>query len=138
MNRISFKGVVIGNVTDILATNLAIIPVALIIFISSRPAAELAVSNPRVLMESSLFKALSMTSGALCSVLGGYIAGRIAKHHEILNGALASILCVGLGVYAVICGRTNSHLSMQLALLPLSPALGALGGYLSAWRKKPQ
>lgn len=138
MKRISFKGVVIGNIVDILSTNLAIFPATIIIFIFSGSAAELAVSSPRALMESGLFKALMMTFGVLCSVLGGYVSGRVAKHDEILNGALSSILCIGFGVYAIIGGRSARHLVVQLALIALSPALAALGGYLSSRGKKPQ
>jgi len=49
---------------------------------------------------------------------------------ELLNGALSSILCVGGGTYAVISGSAADDLWMHLVCLPLSPALGALGGYL--------
>jgi len=73
--------------------------------------------------------------GSLCSVFGGYVAAWIAKHDEVLNGALSSILCVGSGVYALLGARAAGDAALHLALLPLSPALGALGGYLSLWRK---
>jgi hypothetical protein len=38
--------------------------------------------------------------------------------------------CVGGGTYAVISGSAADDLRMHLVFLPLSPALGALGGYL--------
>jgi hypothetical protein len=63
-------------------------------------------------------------------VLGGYVSARIAKHDELLNGALSSILCVGGGMYAVISGSAADDLWMHLVFLPLSPALGTLGGFL--------
>jgi hypothetical protein len=72
--------------------------------------------------------------GGLCSVLGGYVSARIAKHDEILNGALSSILCIGFGVYALLGGGAAGHSALHLIFLPLSPALGALGGYLSSRR----
>ena len=72
--------------------------------------------------------------GALCSVLGGYVSARIAKHHEILNGALSSILCIGFGVYALFSGSAADQVGLHLVFLPLSPALGAFGGYLSSRR----
>jgi len=49
---------------------------------------------------------------------------------EVLNGALSSILCVGSRVYTVINLNSAGPLWLHLAFLPLSPALGALGGYL--------
>ncbi|BAM89729.1 hypothetical protein S58_37360 [Bradyrhizobium oligotrophicum S58] len=137
MKRVSLKCVVVGSVVDILSTNLAIFPVTILVFIFSGPAAaELAASDPRALMASNLFKALSFTFGTLSSVLGGYVSGRLAKHDHILNGALSSILCMGFGVYALLSGRGS--LVVQLALFALTPLLGAVGGYLSARRSKPQ
>jgi hypothetical protein len=88
-------------------------------------------------MASSVYRVSSSILGALCSVLGGYVSARIAKHDEVLNGALSAILCVGIGVYAVLSGSAASHLGLHLVFLPLSPALGALGGYLSSRRKTP-
>ena len=60
------------------------------------------------------------------------VSARIANHDELLNGALSSILCVGSGMYAVISGSAADDLWMHLVFLPLSPALGALGGFLRA------
>ena len=37
-------------------------------------------------------------------MLGGYVSARIAARDEVLNGALASILCIGFGIYAVVKG----------------------------------
>jgi len=59
-----------------------------------------------------------------------YVSARIAKHDEVLNGGLSSILCVASGVYAVINVSPAAPLWLHLVYLPLSPALGALGGYL--------
>jgi hypothetical protein len=134
MNRISLKGVTIGNIADIVSTNIVVLPVIMYVLQSSAPSARAAGSATQVLMASGTFRVWSSILGALCSVLGGYISARIAKHDEILNGALSSILCVGFGVYSVLGGSAADHLVLHLAFLPLSPALGALGGYLSSRR----
>lgn len=89
-----------------------------------------AVSVAEILKASTVFLAASSVLGGLCSVLGGYFSARIAKHDEVLNGALASILCVGFGVYAVASG--TGRLWLDVLYLPLSPALAALGGYLQS------
>lgn len=73
-------------------------------------------------------------AGAACSVLGGYVSARIARHDELLNGALSSLLCVGSGMYAVISGGAADDLWMHLVFVRLNPALGALGGYLQSRR----
>jgi hypothetical protein len=133
MKRVSFKGVAIGNITDILATNLILLPV--IIYIVGDPTARSASGNAadavtEILMRSQLFIISSSILGGLCSVLGGYVSARIAKHDQLLNGALSSILCIASGLYSLIHGSSSGHSWLHLAYLPLSPALGALGGFL--------
>lgn len=124
MHRIALKGVAIGNITDIVATYVVMLPLMVYFAISSGlPPAE-------ILKESTVLYVSYAILGGVCSVLGGYVSARIAKHDELLNGALSSILCVGGGMYAVISGGAADDLWMHLVFLPLSPALGALGGYL--------
>lgn len=127
----------IGNITDIVATNLVVLPVMIYVLISAMSSGPAADSATEIVMASSVYRVSSSILGALCSVLGGYVSARIAKHDEVLNGALSAILCVGIGVYAVLSGSAASHLGLHLVFLPLSPALGALGGYLSSRRKTP-
>lgn len=124
MHRISLKGAAIGNITDIVATNVVMLPLMVYFAMSSGlPAA-------KIVKESTLLYLSSSILGGACSVLGGYVSARIAKHDELLNGALSSILCVVSGMFAVISGGAADDLLMHLVFLPLSPALGALGGYL--------
>jgi len=65
-----------------------------------------------------------------CSVLGGYIAARLAKHDELLNGLLSSFLCVSLAVYTIASGKDTNTLWVQIFLLVASPAFALLGGDL--------
>ena len=131
MMRISFKGVAIGNVVDIVATNVVMVPVIIYVLASTKtgsPPDHGAGSVTAALKTSHVFLAASSILGGLCSILGGYVSARIAKHDEVLNGTLSSILCVGFGVYAVV--KRTDPLWLHLLYLPLSLALGALGGYL--------
>jgi hypothetical protein len=131
MKRVSFKGVTIGNVVDIVASNVVMVPVIIYLLASARTGSALdhgAGSATEALKTSDVFLAASSILGGLCSILGGYVSARIAKHDEVLNGALSSVLCIGFGVYAVVNG--TSRLWLHLLDLLLSPALGALGGYL--------
>ena len=124
MHRMSLKGVAIGNITDIVATYVVMLPLMIYLAVSSGlPAAN-------ILKESTALYVSYAILGGACSVLGGYVSARIAKHDELLNGALSSILCVAGGMYAVISGNAADDLWMHLVFLPLSPALGVLGGYL--------
>jgi len=138
MKRISLKGVVIGNIADILSSNIIGLLFAVYILISSAPAGLADGSAAQVLMASGFYRVSVIILGALCSVLGGYVSARIAKHDDVLNGALSSVLCIGFGVYALLSGNAAGHFGLHLALLPVSAALGALGGYLSSRRRVQQ
>jgi hypothetical protein len=65
-----------------------------------------------------------------CSVLGGYVAARVAKHDELLNGLLASFLSVSLGVHSLATGNDSGPLLLPVLLLTASPLCSALGGHL--------
>jgi hypothetical protein len=131
MKQVSFKGIAIGNIVDIVASNVVAIPVMIYVLASASvgsPPDHGAGSVTEILKTNTVFLAASSILGGLCSILGGYVSARIAKHDEVLNGALASILCVAIGVYAVVNG--TGRLWLDVLYLPLSPALAALGGYL--------
>ena len=141
MRRISIPGVLVGGVVDIIATNLLMIPVAF-------AAADMASGNFAgvareqagaiiigVMRDNPVLYVAAFVGGALASVVGGYVAARIAKRGYLLNGALSAYLCIGSSIYALVMGRGGTTpLWQHIAFLPLSPALGALGGYIVAKR----
>jgi hypothetical protein len=138
MKRISIKGVAIGNIVDIVSTNLILFPLILYLVASSRtgsPPDHATGSSTEILEGSTAFTFASSILGGLSSVLGGYVSARLAKHNEMLNGALSSIICVCISLYALISGRAVGHLWLYLVFLPLSPALGAFGGFLRLRQK---
>jgi len=139
MSQISVKGVVVGGVIDIVATNIAALPVVVIAAmqagVHTLPKAEQAKATTDALMNTpSLFLA-AMFLGMLCSILGGFVAASIAKRDALLNGGLSAFLCVGFGLYALVAGTNTVSPWLHAAAFLLSPALGALGGYLWAWRQ---
>src|SRR5215471_6821347 len=111
MHRISLRGVAIGNITDIVATYVVLIPLMVYFAISS------GLPPAKIFKESTVLYISYAILGGVCSVLGGYVSARIAKHDELLNGALSSILCVGGGIYAVISGGAADDLLMHLIFL---------------------
>jgi hypothetical protein len=69
--------------------------------------------------------------GLACSVLGGYVAAWLAKHDELLNGALSSFLCILLAVYAIASGKDTNAAWVRILLFVASPAFALLGGDLT-------
>jgi hypothetical protein len=84
MHRISLKGIAMGNITDIVATYVVMLPLMIYFAVSSG-------SPPaKILKESTVLNVSYAILGGVCSVLGGYVSARIAKHDGLLNGALSS------------------------------------------------
>jgi hypothetical protein len=74
-------------------------------------------------------------------ILGGWVAARIAKRAEPLNGALSSFLCVALGILILRTGASSESTGAQILLLAAGPAMGLLGGhfrFLQVRSKLPQ
>jgi len=130
MKRVSLLGVVVGNITDILATNAVLLPLMFYVVYAASTGSLSEDVLSQILANSRLVFLASGVLGGLCSVLGGYVSARVAKHDHVLNGALSSILCVAGGVYSLIHGSVLGQAWLHLVLIVLSPVLAALGGYL--------
>ena len=78
---------------------------------------------------------IAMLLGSLCSVLGGYISAKIAKRSELLNGGLASFLCVGSGIYSWILGNSPYAWWYHVLAIVMSISLATLGGYMVKRRR---
>ncbi len=140
VRKISAMGVLIGAVTDIVTTNLFTLPIAVYLMVAGGmlnvPKGQQQAAMLEALHANVVLYAAMMLVGCGCSVLGGYIAAWIAKHDELLNGALSSFLCVTFAVYAIVTGNAGEPLWIAIGLLPASPALGAAGGYLRRLRRE--
>jgi hypothetical protein len=133
--KISVLGVLVGGVVDVVSSILAELPFSLYVAFKAvnaaqrvGPHASEAVST--ALHASTPLHLVELFVGALCSVLGGYVAATIAKRHERLNGTLSCYLCVGVGVLSMVVGLSKDPLWQQALLLLASPAFGFVGGDL--------
>jgi hypothetical protein len=133
MNRISVKAVVVGGVTDIVAS--VILPLPLIVYliateVTGTPKEPLQAAVMTAIRANPLLYGLESLISLACSVLGGYVAARVAKHDEMLNGLLASFLPVALGVYSLAISKDSGPLLLPVLLLIASPLCSMLGGHL--------
>ena len=72
MKRVSFKGVAIGNVVDIVASNVVMVPLAIYVLASAKTGSlpdHGAASVTEALKTSDIFLAASSILGGLCSFL---------------------------------------------------------------------
>jgi hypothetical protein len=140
MGKLSIKGIVVGGVCDVVLTStLALLVVAYVMLkldLTNIPQAQLHTALAAALQSNTRLYALQLLIGMACSIVGGYIGARIAKHDELLNGLLTSFLCVAISVYSLVEGRVSGSRVLQLTEILASPALGLLGGYLRLAQKR--
>jgi hypothetical protein len=134
MGKVSVKGVLIGGGVDVVASVVLDFPFAFYIMskldLSRVPKDQIGAGITTALHGNLPLYVGQLLVGLACSVLGGYIAARLAKHDELLNGFLSSWLCVALGVYTMALGKHSNALWVQIFLLVASPACALLGGAL--------
>ena len=134
MARVSLKGVVVGGVVDIVGTFILSLPLMSVAMVQLRmtglPEPERTAALMRAMGPGTSYYLVGMVAGVSCSVLGGFVAARIAGHDERLNGALSAWLCMLSGIYGWATGAIAASAFAHLGYLLLSPAVGAFGGYL--------
>ena len=131
LRDISLKGVVLGATSDIVGTNILLAPVAVFLFArmdQSLPPAERSAAFTRAFTDDPRLYLIGMILGCSASIFGGWVAARIARRAELLNGALSAIACVGFGIYGMTLRTDVVPLWQHIAFFVLSPSLGALGG----------
>jgi len=86
MKRVSLKGVAIGNIVDLVSSCIVGFLVAFYVLMSSAAFVKDIDAANQLVLASSVFWFWSVILGSLGSVLGGYVAARIARHDDVLNG----------------------------------------------------
>jgi hypothetical protein len=133
MRKLSILAVLAGGVVDVVSSVLLGIPFGIYalfkVHAADIPKDQLPSAVAAVMHHGPVYFG-EMLVGFACSVLGGYVAARLSGHDELLNGCLASFLCVALGILALIAGKESDPIGQQIMFLIASPLLSLLGGFL--------
>lgn len=134
LRQLSPKAILAGGVADIVATNVVLTPVAVMVFAKDPASLAPGFSGTKAfaaaLDASASLSLVVLLLGSLCSVLGGWLAARIAGRAELLHGAFSAFACVLLSIYGVAVAPGVLPAWQHAALVVLAAALGALGGML--------
>jgi hypothetical protein len=134
IKKVSFLGFLVGAIVDIGGTNIGSLVLFIYIVFSYKlthlPPAEINNQMMQILKNDVLMHSSLMVIGGFFSIFGGYIGALIAKHDELLNGALSSIFCVLGGIYGIMIGSYTGSIFLAVPFLLIDPLLGMLGGYL--------
>jgi hypothetical protein len=129
MSRVSIASILIGGVVDVAASIFCGSFLVLIVSLTLQAA------HTSTRSSTALPVAL-LLNGLACSVLGGFVAARLARHDELLNAGLSFCLCVAIGLWLLVAGRESQPLWDQILLLAAGPACAVLGGYIRLRRKR--
>jgi hypothetical protein len=134
VSKISIKGALVGGIVDVVSSVVLTMPISIYevakLSLSHTPKDQLGSMAASALHGNASLYAMQLAIGLCCSMLGGYVAARIAGHDELLNGAASATLCVVLGLFTIGFGMDSNPVWAQLLLLVASPAFGFLGGYM--------
>ena len=141
---VGIRPVIIGAVVDYVATYLLVM-LYLIVYYVQDPLEKGGL--PEEAIEKALEQMIAsqegllalLVIGALCTALGGYIAGRLAKADAVKHGALVGAVSLIIGALQSGMAGEGSPLPqwhMVLGYLLAIPA-GALGGFLAqGWARQ--
>ncbi|MEW9701960.1 hypothetical protein [Paenibacillus sp. SI8] len=127
MKRISILAVVIGIVVDMLGTMITSSIFTVIYVLTNH----LDIYNIKALYNNNLYISLCMIIGAIFSVLGGFVAARIAKQSKLMHSSIIGLACELLGIYTILFGKsilpTWYHVIGFIITIPLTLYGGFLG-----------
>ena len=141
---LKIRPIIIGAVVDYVATYLLVMLYVIVYYVKDplekgglpEEAIEKALQQMIASQEGLL---ALLVIGALCTALGGYIAGRLAKADAVKHGAL-------VGAVSLIVGALQSGMAGEASLVPdwhlflgyiLAIPAGALGGFFAqGWAKQ--
>jgi len=126
-DKVSIPGVAAGGVVDVVASNVLSIPLG--VYLASKINLN---QVRRIRSRTRCWECCmptracicSLSIGALCTVLGGLCRSGDRQAREVLNGALASFLCVAFGIYAMTSGKIERSGGGAAGLIVISPILG--------------
>jgi hypothetical protein len=140
LRRVSILGASVGGIVDIVSSVVFAMPV--LVFAMMRidrthiPKDQLTAAATAAIQHDPSLMVAGFFAGSAGSLLGGYIAALIAKHDETLNGAFSAWLCVATGIIGWNVVAADVPILNHLLGFVVSPAVGALGGYMRHFQKQ--
>lgn len=130
MRRISFLGILVGGTVSYLLPAIISMPVAFLLGIRLVAATHSPVALEHEIIWNPMYYYGILAIQVACSVFGGYLAGVTARHDEVLNGFLSSI--INVLITALFHALDPHSFSVKLMKALAIVAAAGLGGYLRA------
>ena len=132
---LSVKAVVIGSVVDMFGATLGI-AIGLLLFGSTVKALGGSDDQIKLYFQATTFRICAMVFGLSFSVLGGFVAARVAKARELLHGGATGMVRIAMSLLMLAISKEETHLPIWHSILIYVAVLPAalLGGHLGRLR----
>jgi TRAP-type C4-dicarboxylate transport system permease large subunit len=138
MRGISIKAVFFGGVTDIVVSTVLGIPLGIYVVathgLNNLHKDALREAVVAAVHSSPLLYAAQLLIGFGASIFGGFVAASLALDNKRLNGILASWLCVGIGIRALVTGQDGMSTVVVAFIIAVTPICYFIGASLRAKR----
>ena len=126
MSSISIKGIIIGALVDFAGSRVVGIVLVAVLAMSGGIDDS---QNAASAFEAGKFRTAAVALSCLATVLAGYVAARVAKRGELINGTLCTFSSVALTIFG-FGYDSDQRLVRDFIELAVIPLAGLLGGYL--------
>jgi len=134
MPRFAIRSIIAGGLISVFVSSflgaVSVVFVLLLLRIAHTPDERVSSVTTAIVHGSPAYIGAQLFIGAGCALLGGYIAARLARHDERLNGALSSVFGVASLVASIALGHDPEQLILQLLMMPVTVLAALSGGYL--------
>lgn len=128
--KISFKAILAGCAADVFSTRLLFGLLGWFVVLKYG----FNETNPQIFVpqivnaigKSPVLFGINTMIGLVCSILGGYVAARVAKQNEVENAIAASLVVVTFDVYVILVGDPSS-LALNVFFTLITPFFYRLG-----------
>lgn len=128
--KISFRAVLAGGAADVLSTIVLFSLLSSYVMITNGfTETKPEILGPQIsnaIHNSSILFGFQTVIGLICSILGGYIAARVAKQDEVENAIAASLIFVIFGIYTILADTTDA-LALNVFSTLITPFFYRLG-----------
>lgn len=132
MDKLSIKGVILGVFANLAGSTVARLIILIIygnrVITKDMPDQELTEAMLAVTQGDEFLTAV-MIAGLICTAIGGYIAGRVAKQAFYLNSGMVGLVGISILIGFVYSGEMQFQFDIVGIILVIPAAL--LGGYLA-------
>lgn len=129
LEKLSPDAILIGSLVDVLGTSIASIPVVIYVLLKIDFAIESIPQLQNLLLTDPVAVTYGWIVGSAFSVLGGYVAARMAKQHLLVHAALTSVFCIFTAVSS-LNGLIATVPTYTVLALFATPLLTLIGGYI--------